>query len=160
MTTTHVMKPRPPLRAFGLAAVLAVVGMGFVIAPDVTGWHVILRAIGIALLLVGLAILGLAVLAVQRFRMEVVLDDEGYRVVSPTGTREGAWAEVVKVTRGERRLVLHRRDGTRIAVTQPRGGAGDLNALGTDIARRLDASRGYTNLPLGFPDSPEPADSQ
>lgn len=157
-TTRHVMKPRPPLRAFGTAAVLAIVGMGFVVAPDVFGWDPIVRAIGIAFLVLGLAVLGLAMVAMRRLRVEIVLDDAGYRVAAPTGTRAAPWTDVVRVTRAERRLIVYGRDGTRTLMTHPRGGAGDLDALGADIARRLDSSRGYGNPPLTVADLPEEAD--
>lgn len=157
-TTRHVMKPRPPLRAFGMAAVLAVVGMGFVVSSDAFGWNPIVRAIGIVFVAAGLVLLALGFVAIQSRRVEIVLDDAGYRVTAPTGASAGSWADVVRVTRAERRLIVYGRDGSRTLMTHPRGGAGDLDALGADIARRLDSSRGYGSTPLTFADLPEETD--
>mgnify|MGYP000966872978 FL=1 len=48
-----------------------------------------------------------------------------------------------RVTRGSDRMTLHRKDGTRVQLVVARGAHADLDALGADIARRLDANRGY-----------------
>lgn len=146
-STTHLMKPRPPVRAFGIAAVLALVGVGFFVAPDLLSWDGVLRGIGIVFILLGFAILALAVVAMQRMKVEIVLDDDGYRVIGPYGARTGAWADVVRVTRAEGRILLYGRDDSRTVIAMPRGGAGDLDALGTDIARHLDRHRGYGSVP-------------
>ena len=149
MSSTHLMKPRPPVRAFGMAAAFAVVGLGFFAAPELLGWHDILRAIGIVSILVGFAILALAIAAMQRMRVEIVLDQDGYRVIGPFGARTGTWQDVVRVTRGAGQIVLYGRDDRRTVIAMPRGGAGDLDALGADIARHLDVHRGYGSVPLG-----------
>ncbi len=155
-TTTHVLKPRPSLRAFGIGAVLALVGMGFVVAPDVFGWPPIVRAIGIGFLVIGLLVSGIAAFAVRRLRVEVVLDEGGYRVVGPLRTTAGTWSDVARVARARQQVILYDRGGNPSAISLPRGGAGDLDALGADIARRLDASRGYGSTQL-FPAGPDPS---
>mgnify|MGYP001179564906 CR=1 FL=1 len=149
MVTRHLMKPRPPVRAFGFAAVLALVGVGFFMAPDVLGWHDILRAIGIVFIVLGFVILALAVVAMQHMLVEIVLDDDGYRVIGPLGAQAGSWADVVRVTRATGQIVLYGRDQHRTTIAMPRGGDGDLDALGADIARHLDSYRGYGSVPLG-----------
>ena len=150
--STHLMKPRPPVRAFGLAAVFALVGVGFFVAPDVLGWDRVLRAIGVVFIVLGFAILGLAVVAMQRMKVEIVLDDAGYRVIGPFGAKTGAWADVVRVTRAEGQILLYGRDNRRTVIVMPRGGVGDLDALGADIAQHLNAHRGYGSVPLGSAD--------
>jgi hypothetical protein len=82
-------------------------------------------------------------------RVEVVLDENGYRVAGPFLPRSGTWDEVTRVTRANQQVILYGRDGTRTVIALPRGGAGDLDALGTDIARLLDRHRGYGSVPLG-----------
>ena len=84
-----------------------------------------------------------ALAAARRMAVTVVLDDERLRVQGEGRTQSADWSDVVKVTRATGRITLHRRNGSRVALVLPRGGAGDLNALGVDIARRLDANRGY-----------------
>ncbi len=153
-TTTHVLRLRPPLRAFAVAAAFAVVGVVFVVAPEAFGWNLITRFIGIGFLAISLLLVAFAGWAMRRARVEIELDDEGYRIAGPTGPRSGSWAEVAKVTRGEGQIVLYGREGSRTVVGRPRGGRGDLDALGADIARRLDANRGYGSVPFG-PVDPE-----
>jgi len=148
--STHVLKPRPPLRAFSVAAALALVGIGFFAAPDLFGWSPVLRGIGIVFLVLGMVILVLGMLAMRRMRVEVVLDQNGYQVVGPVRASAGSWDEVTRVTRANQQVILYGRDGTRTVIALPRGAAGDLNALGTDIARLLDAHRGYGSVPLGI----------
>lgn len=155
MSSTHLMKPRPPVRAFGLAAALALVGVGFFVTPELFSWPGGVRAIGIVFIVLGFVILALAVVTMQRMRVEIALDDVGYRVIGPFGARGGRWADVVRVTRAAGQLVLYGRDGRRTVIALPRGGAGDLDALGADIARHLDAHRGYSNLTSEASDSGE-----
>lgn len=148
-TTTHALRLRPPLRAFALAAAFAVVGAVFVVAPEAFGWNPITRFIGLGFLAISLLLAGFATWAMRRARVDIELDDEGYRITGPTGPKAGSWTEIAKVTRGEGQIVLYGRDGSRTVMGRPRGGRGDLDALGVDIARRLDLSRGYGSVPLG-----------
>lgn len=152
-TTTHLMKPRPPLRAFGIAAVLAVVGIGFFALEIAMHWHWALQVVGVVFLVLAVALVAVAVAFSRRQHATVELDEDGLRVVSPSGTRSAEWDDIVKVTRAAGRINLFRRDGSQIALVVPRGGSGDLNALGRDIADRLNAHRGYGSVPLGPTDT-------
>jgi len=149
--STHVLKPRPPLLAFGASAVLALVGIGLFAAPDLFGWPPVVRSIGIWALVLAVVFLGLAVLAMRRMQVQVVLDEQGYQVVGPATTTTGGWDDVTRVARADQQVILYGRDGTMTVIALPRGGAGDLDALGADIARLLDAHRGYGSVPLGSP---------
>ena len=153
-TTTHILRLRPPVRTLALAAAFAVVGAVFVVAPEAFSWDVITRFIGLGFLVVCVLLLALAGFAMSRGRMRIELDDAGYRIEGGTGARPGNWADVVRVTRAEGQIVLYDRDGAATVLGRPRGGLGDLDSLGTDIARRLDASRGYGSVPFG-PADPE-----
>ncbi|MEA4944417.1 MAG: hypothetical protein VB080_08255 [Propionicimonas sp.] len=154
-TTTHLMKPRPPLRAFGIAAVLAVVGIGFFALELAVHWHWALQVVGVVFLVLGLLLVVLALIVSRQQYATVELDNDGFRVVSPSSTRSGEWDDIVKVTRAAGRITLFRRDGSQIALVVPRGGSGDLNALGRDIADRLNAHRGYGSVPPGPADPAE-----
>lgn len=151
--STHLMKPRPPVRAFGMAAVLALVGVGFFVTPELFGWHGVVRGIGVLFIVLGFVILALAIVAMQRMRVEIVLDEDGYRVIGPFGARSGSWADVVQVTRATGQIVFYGRDQRRTVIAMPRGGDGDLDALGIDIARHLDAHRGYGSVPPPEPEA-------
>lgn len=150
-TTTHVMKPRPPVAAFGVAAVFALVGIALFIAPDLFSWDPILRMIGLVFLAIGLLLLAISIGVARRPGAAVVLDERGFRVVGPQGARAGTWDDIIRVSRATGRIILYRRDGGRVSLVVPKGGSADLNALGADIAARLDANRGYG--PLNAPAS-------
>ena len=55
MVTTYVLKPRPPVRAFALSAVLSLAGAGLLAAASGQGWGTGWVAASALLLAVGLA---------------------------------------------------------------------------------------------------------
>jgi hypothetical protein len=127
-----------------LAAALVVVGLVLLLMADLVDRQVALTALGVIALLVGLALFVAAWLLARSMRVEVVLDEDGYRVEGPAKGEKGTWAEVGKVTLGVDRITLHRLDGARVQLVVAHGGRADLDALGRDIAARLDADRGYS----------------
>lgn len=143
--TTHVMRPRPPIRALGIAAVLALLGMGAFALQYFMNWSEALRIVGLVLLALGVALAVTGFTAVRRLSATVSLDEQGFRMDTPTGSQAGEWGEIVKVTRSTGRITLHKRDGSQVAMVVPRGGSGDLDGLGVDIAGRLNANRGYAS---------------
>ena len=142
--TRHQVRQRPPLRALGLAALLVVVGVVLLLMADLLNRQPALTAIGVVGLVLGLILFVAAWLLARSMRVEVVLDADGYRLAGPVRPEQGTWAEVGRVTRSERGITLHRKDGTRLQLLVARGGVADLDALGQDIAARLDRNRGYS----------------
>ena len=142
--TTHQVRQRPPLRALVLAAVLALVGILLLLMADLLDRQLALTALGVVGVVLGLALFAAAWFLARSMRVEVVLDDDGYRLAGPGRVEKGTWAGIGKVTLGGSRITLHRKDGTRVLLVVARGGRADLDALGRDIAGRLDADRGYT----------------
>jgi hypothetical protein len=141
--TTHQVRQRPPLRALGLAAVLMLVGVVLVLMAEVIDSALALVVIGLIVIGLGLALFGASVWVARTSRVHVVLDEDGYVIKGRDRTEAGAWKDVTRVTRGADRATLHHVDGTRVQLVVARGGEADLDALGEDIARRLDANRGY-----------------
>ena len=142
--TRHQVRQRPSLRALGLAALMVLVGVVLLMMADLLDRQVALTAIGVVGVVFGLALFVAAWFLARSMRVEVVLDENGYWLAGPGRPEQGTWAEVGRVTRGERGMTLHRKDGTRLQLVVARGGIADLDALGTDIAARLDENRGYT----------------
>ena len=142
--TRHQVRQRPQLRALGLAAVLVVVGFVLLLMADILNRQPALTAVGVVGLVLGLGLFVAAWLLARSMRVEVVLDEDGYRLTGPMRPVQGTWAEVGRVTRGERGITLHHKDGTRLQLAVARGGVADLDALGQDIAARLDENRGYS----------------
>jgi hypothetical protein len=141
--TTHLLTPPPPVRAFGLAAAGSLVGVAGFLAPQVMGAPEWVRPVGLVVLAASLALVFVALASTRRGGVRVELDSDGLRVAGSAGPEQITWADVVKVTRAPGRISLQRRDGSRISLVVPRGGGGDLDALGADVARHLDADRGY-----------------
>jgi hypothetical protein len=142
--TRHQVRQRPSLRALGLAGVLVLVGLVLLMMADLLDRQVALTAIGVGGVVLGLSLFVAAWLLARSMRVEVVLDENGYWLAGPGRPEQGTWAEVGRVTQGERGITLHRKDGTKLQLVVARGGVADLDALGKDIAARLDVNRGYT----------------
>jgi hypothetical protein len=142
--TRHLVRKRPSLRALGLAALLVLVGVVVLMMANVLDRQLALTTIGVVGVALGLALFVAAWLLARSMRVEMVLDEDGYRLAGPGRPEQGTWAAVSRVTRSERGITLHRKDGTRIQLVVARGGVADMDALGKDIAARLDANRGYS----------------
>ena len=145
-TTTYVIRPRPAIRAFGVAAVLAVVGAGLAVAASALGWHVSVSVFGVVLVVGAIALLFAAIRVPAQQAVTVQLDDEGYRVVEASGSHAGAWHDVTKVTEAPGRLTFHRGEDERFHILAPQA-PGQLDSMASDIAQRLDHDRGYHPLP-------------
>ena len=139
-----MIRPRPAVRAFGLAAALTLGGAALAVAAAVSAWPAPVQWLGFALIGAGLGLVVVAVWAARRARVTVELDAAGYRVVEPGGVRTGTWAEVSKVTAAPGRLTLHAGPERRVHLIGPPGP--QLDAIAGEIARRLDADRGLRHL--------------
>jgi len=142
--TRHRVRQRPSLRALGLAALMVLVGVVLLMMADLLDRQLALTAMGLVGVVLGMALFIAAWFLARSMRVEVVLDDNGYWLAGPGRPEKGTWAEVGRVTRGERGITLHRKDGSRLQLMVARGGVADLDALGSDIAARLDENRGYS----------------
>lgn len=118
-------------------------GVVVVLMAELLGSHLALTVVGLALLVLGLALFIAAWMLARSMSVEVVLDDDGYRVSGAGIAESGGWADVTKVTRGAGRISFHRADDSRVQLVLSRAAHADLDSLGEDIARHLDANRGY-----------------
>lgn len=148
--TEYLLKPRLPVRAFLVSALLAVAGAVVLVAALDQSWHRAVAVVGGVLLLTGLVLLVLALVSLRTLALKVRVDDAGYRIVGPDLDVEGRWDEVTKVVQVDdgARLVFHLGEVRRTHLWCP-GGAEDpqMQALTRDVARRLDANRGYRHTP-------------
>lgn len=141
--STHQVRQRPPLRALGLSAVLMLVGLVLVLMAELLDSNAPLLVLGFVVIALGLVLFGISVWVVRTMRIHVVLDEDGYVIQGRDATEAGKWADVGRVTRGNDRITLYHKDGTRVQLRVSHGDGSDLDALGDDISRRLDANRGY-----------------
>lgn len=142
--TVHRVRQRPALRALGLAAVLVVFGGLMVLLADRLNGLLVLAIAGWVVIILGLVLLVAARGLARAMLVEVVLDEIGYQLRGPLGSKiGGSWAEISRVTRGKGRMTLHRQDGSKLHLVVAGGGTTDLDSLGADLSGRLDADRGY-----------------
>lgn len=138
------LKPRPPVRAFALAAAVAVVGLIFIVIGEVARW-------GTAGLVLGLVLIGLGALlalagvgTMVRNRVTVELDDTGITVIGPEGEQSTEWADVMRVTQSTsgRRITFSNRDLSKLHLVSHSEGV-ETAQLRAAIIEHLDSNRGY-----------------
>lgn len=139
-----MLSPPLPLRAVALSALLAVVGAGLVVAGSAAGLPTAVTVVGWILLVGAVGLIAVAWTSWRRMRVRITLTDDGYTIEGPDSREEGQWADVTKVTQSPTTLVIHHRDQHRVRLVSQRGVTAELIHLTGDLARRLDASRGYT----------------
>lgn len=135
--------PRPSVRAFAVAAALALACVALLLVPTDGVLRTVLVVGGIVLLALAGALIGLAVATARRQRVTISLDEAGYRVDSPAGVRGGTWKDVTRVTAGPGRITLHQGDAERVHLVAPDGRLPQFEALAGAISKRLDDDRGY-----------------
>ncbi|MFT4215808.1 MAG: hypothetical protein QM619_01290 [Micropruina sp.] len=140
----HVLTPPLPLRAVALAAVLAIVGAVLIVLTSALDLLAALAVVGWLLLAGAVALLVVAAMSWRRMRVVVEFTDGGYRINGPESHEEGSWADVTKVTQAPTSLTIHHGPDRRVRLVSPRGVTAEMVHLTADLAKRLDASRGYT----------------
>lgn len=142
--SVHVLRPAPPIRAFGLASVFTVLGAVLLVTAYAQGWPVLVMVLFGIVLVLGLALLVAAIATVVRMRVRAELTPTGYSFRTPAGVRHGTWADTAKVSTSEsgHRLTFIDRDDRVQHVVSPVGGENpEMSALTAEIVERLDASR-------------------
>ncbi|MFT4110707.1 hypothetical protein [Propionicimonas sp.] len=139
----HQVRQRPPLRALALSAVMMFVGILVILMAGLLDSNAWLLGAGLVIVGAGLGLFGASIWVARATRVHVVLDEDGYVLQGREASESGRWADVARVTRGPDRISIHHKDGTRVQLVVARGAVADLDALGDDISRRLDANRGY-----------------
>ena len=143
---THVLTPPLPLRAVAVAAALAVVGAVLIVLPAALRLPVAMAVAGWVLLVGAVALLVVAAVSWRRMRVRVEFSDEGYLISGPDAQEQGSWADVTKVTQAPTSLTIHHGPERRVRLVSHRGVTAEMVHLTGDLTRRLDASRGYTQL--------------
>ncbi|OYO01893.1 hypothetical protein [Enemella evansiae] len=142
--SVHVLRPAPPIRAFGLASVFTVLGAVLLVTAYAQGWSTVLKVLFGIVLVLGLALLGAAIATVVRMRVRAELTPTGYSFRTPAGVRHGTWADTAKVSTSEsgHRLSFVDNDDRVQHVISPVGGESpEMSALTAEIVERLESSR-------------------
>ncbi|MGJ6980529.1 hypothetical protein ACSDQ9_08385 [Aestuariimicrobium soli] len=145
----YVLRPRPAIRAFVVAAVMSVVGAAGVVVGQLAGPSLVVTVVGGVLLAAALVLVVSAWIASRTNVVRVQLDEDGYRVLGPKADRSGRWDEVTKVGTSQdgSHLVISHGEVERVHIWSPLGGADpQMQGLQAEIVERLDADRGYTHF--------------
>ena len=140
-----MLRATPPLRAYLISAVGSVVGAVLIVGWQ-SGWPL---ALGIVGLVVGAFAILLAVTAtVLTWRFQTTLSVARDTLTLTSGRRRTvfSWRDIAEINVKGARLVVTPVGGGRptVAYISPRQvGQPSFRAVGTLLAERLDASRGY-----------------
>lgn len=142
----HVLRPRPPYRGYVISGLLCILGAILIVVASENGWANVWIALFAVLLALGIALALTDTWSMFRMRLYVDLDAKGYHIHGAGQERSGTWARVTKaaLTESRSRLTLYHGQVGRTHIVRP--GAGDpaeMDALAADIAKHLDADRGY-----------------
>jgi hypothetical protein len=134
----------PPIRAFAIAAVTALVGAGLIVVSSVLDLGPVVLVIGLVGLGLGVALAVAALVLGARSRSDLVMDSEAITVRRAGQVRRVPWAEIESVTLTGPRLTLVRTSGADLIVVNPRTPTDPtFLAVLAAIQRRLDRDRGY-----------------
>lgn len=129
-----------PVRAFGNAAVLLVVGGLLVALASGLGWHAIVTVLGVVLLVLGALLLAAAGVVTVRGRSRISLTDSGYELNALGRTSSHAWTDVTRATLAEGELRLYLRDDEdhpdRVPMLDS-AHRGELDRLAAEVTERM-----------------------
>ena len=137
-SSTYLLRPVPPVRAFLTASALCITGAVLIVLATDNAWHWIVTVLGELLVTLGVALTVLGVIALYRLRVRAVFDATGYNIRSQRGQVDGTWIDVTRVTLSGPRLVIERREGEDHQVLTPMGDRDPLaEEMLQDMSHRL-----------------------
>ncbi|GAB3765554.1 YcxB family protein [Microlunatus parietis] len=141
-TEVHLLAPKPPVRAYAIAAGAAVVGAGLIVAGTVSALQVVL-VIGVIVLALGLALALVALIMVLRLTTTVIMDRDGLEVRRIGHRQKIPWSDITSVKTTRHHFIVVANSGGTEFVNPRDGEDKTVIALMTAIRDRLDANRGY-----------------
>ena len=142
---TYRLDAALPVRAFGIAAVLLVVGGILVALASGLQWHVVVTVLGVVVLILGAVLLTLALMVMVRGRSRITVTDAGYEVTALGRTSAHAWTDVSRATLTDDELRLYLRDDDehpdRVPLLDP-ARHGELERLADEVTERMRQAYG------------------
>jgi hypothetical protein len=148
----YTLKAVAPVRPLAIAAAAVVLGAVLLVLWRSAGLSLVVGALGVLLMLLGVALAVAALVLTARLRTEVRLEPEALTIVRRGRQRSVPWDQVREVILDHPRLtVVAAEPAAGLVVINPRS-AGDprFASLLVQITQRLDADRGSP----GHPDQP------
>jgi hypothetical protein len=141
-TETHLLTPRPPIRAYAIAAAAAVLGAALIVAGSVAVVPPV-RIAGIVLLILGVGLAAFALIMVLRLSTTVIMDADGLEVRRIGRRQRIPWTEVTSVKATRHHFIVVADSGGTEFVNPRDDEDRAVVAFMTAIRDRLDANRGY-----------------
>lgn len=139
-TTYHALRPRPPIRAWMLAVLLATIGAILLIFGVGRTPGLVMAVCGGVLLVLGIALGMLGIIFVNARTVHITLDAQGFQVSGPGYQRSGEWDEVtaVNATPDGARIVIACGRVSRVFIQAP-GGVADatMDRIAEEISVHL-----------------------
>ncbi len=148
----YVLKPRPPIRAFLMAAGVSIVGAMLLVLSLANEWSAVVGVLSGFLLALGVVVAVLALVMMRALAVTVTLTSEGYAIEGSSGPQRGRWSEVGRVSRSSDGSIvnIYDHEGTRRRLAFANPADPQIDDLLADVAQRLDDSRGYTGYGTGL----------
>ncbi len=144
--STYTIVPRTAVRAFLISAIASVVGAGLIVWALANHWHPSVAVIGTIILAAGLVLALLAWLAQRASIAELVLNEDGYTVVTRDASQSGNWADVTRITRAVDggQVTIHEGEEKRTRLQFHSDNPAQIDEILAEMGERLDAAKGYT----------------
>ena len=143
--STYTIVPRTAVRAFLIAALASILGAAFLVLALTNSWHPAVAVISVVVLAAGLLLALAAYLAQRASVAELVLNEDGYTVVTRDGSQSGEWADVTRITRTLEgaHVTIHEGDTKRIRLEFRSDDTAQLDEVLAEMGKRLDMAKGY-----------------
>ncbi|MDO5736763.1 MAG: hypothetical protein Q4P15_09845 [Propionibacteriaceae bacterium] len=143
--STYTLVPRTAVRAFLIAAIGSLIGAGLIVLALANSWHPAAAVIGTVVLAASLLLALMAYLAQRASIAELVLDEDGYTVVTRDGSQSGDWGDVTRITRAVdgRVVTVHEGDEKRTRLQFNSNDRTQIDEILEEMGTRLDAAKGY-----------------
>ena len=143
--SSYTIVPRTALRAFLIAAIASVVGAGLLVLALANDWSSVVAVLAVLIMAAGLALLLIAFLAQRASVAELVLNDEGYTVVTRDASQSGNWVDVTRITRTVEggHVTIYEGDEKRTRLEFHSDDRDQIDEILAEMGARLDAAKGY-----------------
>lgn len=143
--TEYVLQPRPPVRAFLVAALTTAISATLIVVSRMYAWPTLLLLLFCVIFVAGVMLATAGLSSMKRRQVFVRLDEEGYRIVSNGRERSGEWTAIKRLTETTdgRHITLYASDSETHLLCPSGTSAPQFRSMLADMARRLDRAHGY-----------------
>jgi hypothetical protein len=140
----------PPVRSLAISAGTAVIAAGMIVLGSALDLSQVVIVGGVVLMIFAVALAVVAIALTVRLRTTLILDPKSITIINGRRRRVVGWSTIDIVRRQGPRLLLITKagSGSDVTVVNPRAETdARFSALIVEIQQRLDADRGYRQVP-------------